>query len=667
MGDVGHLAGVLRFGACFVLVAVYSIHPATADDAFGPRSGCYFGFQGGVAESHSSWQYTNNSPYSAQGNAGPQLIPGQDFSQDRGVIGGQLGCNFALLGPWIGGIEAAFVGDPMDRRKNNYNDLGPYTELVTTNIKSVSTLTGRLGFAIAPDWLVYAKGGFALGLISTSGSTTAALPEFSWVSTEWQPGWTVGAGVEYWLLPRVSLGVEYNYYQFETKEYSGQTSLIDTGPPVAPANPVNHRVSADVQTLMARINFYDPFGYTTVKPALAMDRWRPPGQFSSFVNTTTKYYSWTGSRGSNIFEPYSGNGSLLYVPTTIGVDYYLPSSAKVETRVKTGYVSAHQGTPGEVASYDGPVDSQVSINATFLQFSSIRPQMGVAANLPTGTSYLPDNQRFARMDPDLVEIGSFGAGYNINPTVGFIMGINQTTAVSVSGGYAWQGAFNRETVDLNAQGGYGSFDGVARVNPGDVFTANANVTTEFNKLVLLASFAYMSESKATVDGMAIGRAGARYTANVAATQTIDQRWAVVLNGSWSFQEKNEIVMPGGGFGLEPKNSNSNVVIGSIEPSYIATDTLKLAVNYSFLWRDENYYDQFEGRFIPAKTKHTVGGSATWAFAPGALLEFRGSYSWIHQNDSAYLPVVLVPPSYAIIPPALTYTAWMASVTGSVRF
>jgi opacity protein-like surface antigen len=664
---VGHSVGVLRLGACVALVAAYSIHPAAADDAFGPRSGCYFGIQGGVAESHSPWDYTNNSPYSAQGNAGPQLVPGQDFSQDRPVIGGQLGCNFALLGPWLGGIEAAFFGDPMDRRKNNYNDLGPYTEWVTTNVKSVSSVTGRLGFAIAPDWLVYAKGGFALGLISTSGATTAALPEFSWVATEWHPGWTVGAGVEYWLLPRVSLGVEYNYYQFETKDHSGHTSLIDTGPPVEPANPVNHRVGAEVQTLMARINFYDPFGYTPVMPAVAMDRWRPPGQFSSFVNTSTKYYSWTGTRGSNVFEPYFGKGSQLYVSTTIGVDYYLPSAVKVENRFKTGYVSAHQSTAGQGASYDGPVDSQISINATFLQFSSIRPQIGVAANLPTGTAYLPNNQRFARMDPDLVEVGSYGAGYNINPTAGFVMGINRTTAVSVSGGYAWQGAFIRESVDLNAQGGYGAFDVVRRVNPGDVFTANANMTTEIDKLVVLATFAYMSESKATIDGVASGRAGGRYTANLTATQTIDQRWAVVLNGSWSYQEKNEIVLPGGGFGTEPKNSNSNVVIGSIEPSYIATDTLKLAVNYSFLWRDENYYDQFEDRFIPAKIKHTAGASATWAFAPGALLEFRGSYSWIHQNDSAYLPVVLVPLSVAIIPPALTYNSWMASVTGSVRF
>ena len=43
--------------------------------------------------------------------------------------------------------------------------------------------------------------------------------------------------------------------------------------------------------------------------------------------------------------------------------------------------------------------------------------------------------------------------------------------------------------------------------------------------------------------------------------------------------------------------------------YPLTERLRLGVNYSFLWRDENYYNQFEDQFIPAKTKHSVGRRA----------------------------------------------------------
>ena len=75
---------------------------------------------------------------------------------------------------------------------------------------------------------------------------------------------------------------------------------------------------------------------------------------------------------------------------------FSPNAVKVETRVKGGYVYANQSTQGQNATYEGPVDTQASINATFLNYDNVRPQLGVAVNLPTGTSYLPNNQRFAR-------------------------------------------------------------------------------------------------------------------------------------------------------------------------------------------------------------------------------------------------------------------------------
>ena len=53
---------------------------------------------------------------------------------------------------------------------------------------------------------------------------------------------------------------------------------------------------------------------------------------------------------------------------------------------------------------------------------------------------------------------------------------------------------------------------------------------------------------------------------------------------------------------EPKNSNSHVVIGSIDPGYLVTDRLRVSTNYSFLYRNENFYDQIENQFIPAKSE-----------------------------------------------------------------
>ncbi len=112
-----------------------------------------------------------------------------------------------------------------------------------------------------------------------------------------------------------------------------------------------------------------------------------------------------------------------------------------------------------------------------------------------------------------------------------------------------------------------------------------------------------------------------------------------------------------------------MVIASIEPTYRVTDTLRLGVNYSYLYRDNNYYDQIQDQFIPAKQKHSVGGSATVALTPTANLTFRGSHAWIKQEDSAFLVTTFTPPppAFGFQPPALKFESWAASVAANFSF
>ena len=55
--------------------------------------------------------------------------------------------------------------------------------------------------------------------------------------------------------------------------------------------------------------------------------------------------------------------------------------------------------------------------------------------------------------------------------------------------------------------------------------ATPTYTTQIGKLVLLGSFAYMSEGRVEVDGVESGRQGARYVSNLTASYPIDDRWA----------------------------------------------------------------------------------------------------------------------------------------------
>jgi outer membrane immunogenic protein len=620
--------------------------------------GCYAGGQLGAAHGRSNWRYDGFNPYNSPDPAGPLLVAEETFEQLKAAVGAQVGCNFSYSGPWMIGMEAGLIATPMDRTQDNIVDPTATGSVgsIRTQINAIFSATGRIGFSPTQDWLVYAKGGYAAAYIEASGSV-GDNPGLGWSDANWHHGWTVGAGFEYRLFRNVSVGAEYSYYRFGDRDYFGPF------PTQAPNNPVRLSAGAEVHTAMARINFYHPDS-AAAKTAAAYSSPAFPGRFSSFVNTSAQYGGWEGSRGPNVFQPDRGKGYQVYSPLAMGIDYDTPAY-KVETRAKGGYVYTAQRTDGQTAYYSGPIDTQTSVNVVMLTFESVRPQFGVAMNLPTGTSYLPNNQRFTRIDPDLAMVGSYGAGFNINPTAGFVVGLNQSTAISLSAGYAWQGKFVREAINLDTPFA-GIFNLKQYINPGDVVTANFNITTEVGNTVIYGSFAYMSEGAVEINGIEAGRSGARYVSNLTLNTQLTDRWSIVSNGSWSFSEKNEINV-GGALVPEPKNSNSNVVIGSFEPGYLVTERLRVAANYSFLWRDENFYDQIESQFIPAKTKHTVGLSGRYVVTENSSIEVRGAYSWIEQDPSAILLVDATPTTFAALPPQLNYTAWMVSTAANIRF
>lgn len=634
-------------------------------------SGCYAGGSIGAAMSHSDWRYRNSNPFTSTGNNDPQVISGARFDDSRGVLGAQVGCNAIVSGPWLVGLEASWMGNALNKEKDNGFDpfqgaaFTPFSSIITNEISSVFSITGRLGYALNNDWMIYAKGGYALAKIATSGFLTPSFPIFEWSSTNWQSGWTVGGGVEYRLFRNVTIGAEYAYYNFGSVNHTGPHAVFDLAAG-APANPVVHGVKADMHTVMARVNF--GLGGPVGAQEMPQQDPRFTGTFSAFMSTGPSYTGWTGSRGSNIFAPERGKGYQIYTPMLIGLDYDNAETVKLETRFRGGHVYARHDTPGQTAAYNGPIDSEASINATFQNFDTIKPTLGVSFNIPTGTSYLPNNQRFARMDSDLVDIGSFGAGFNVNPTAGFVIGLNESTALSLSAGYAWQGPFTKEGIDPNAATGFGVFNLKNRIDPGDVFTANANLTTQLDKLSLQMSFAYMSESIMKVDGMEAGKSGGRYVSNLVAQYQFDEQRALTVSVSHNFQEKNEIPAIFGGLIVEPRNSNSHLVTGSVEPSYMLADNLKLAMNYSFLYRSANFYDQINNEFIPAKTKHSVGGTATYSVTETCSIELKGAYSWIHQDTGALLETATLPAVVlASLPPSLNYQAWAASITANLQF
>ena len=84
---------------------------------------------------------------------------------------------------------------------------------MTFNTDWFATLTGRVGYAIVPQALLYVKGGAAWARatysdVDPSGTTYAP---FSGQASATPSGWTIGGGTEYAFRPNWSVFVEYDY------------------------------------------------------------------------------------------------------------------------------------------------------------------------------------------------------------------------------------------------------------------------------------------------------------------------------------------------------------------------------------------------------------------------------------------------------------------------
>jgi outer membrane immunogenic protein len=172
-------------------------------------TGCYIGGHVGgvVSEDNTTSLFGSSISYGSAGFVG----------------GGQIGCDYQFAPGWVAGIEGRAAGTSL---KSSH--AATVTNLVTgTTIPAQFTLnndflasaTARLGHTFADRWLVYVRGGAAWTHEKADDAFTtvggiAVDPSAALSRT----GWTVGAGVDWAFAPHWSAVLEYNYYDFGSKD-----------------------------------------------------------------------------------------------------------------------------------------------------------------------------------------------------------------------------------------------------------------------------------------------------------------------------------------------------------------------------------------------------------------------------------------------------------------
>jgi outer membrane immunogenic protein len=192
-------------------------------------TGFYVGGQVGGAWSAVDWANVN--------------LTGERVNNDASGFmgGGQVGYN-KQFGNLVLGAEATLSGATLS---DDFRSTKPAAWTYSTDINTIATVTGRMGFAV-DQWLVYAKAGWAGGHVDVSGHNAAGPDSFSF--SDWRNGWTIGAGLEYKVTRNIGLGIEYSFMDLGSVHYHGATALG------VPVNIVDQDVQ--VQSVTGRLNFH---------------------------------------------------------------------------------------------------------------------------------------------------------------------------------------------------------------------------------------------------------------------------------------------------------------------------------------------------------------------------------------------------------------------------
>ncbi|HEY1979845.1 MAG TPA: outer membrane beta-barrel protein [Xanthobacteraceae bacterium] len=208
-------------------------------------TGCYAGGNIGAG-----WQRTSTR------DAEPLTPPPLDTGADTGtgvVGGGQIGCDAQVAPNWVVGIQGMFDGADI-----NGSHVAPFayaldtTERFSAKADWLATLTGRIGYAVLPQALLYIKGGAAWVRDHYSDvDPTPAVP-YVGVANATRTGWTLGGGSEYLLGRNWSVFAEYDYIGL------GSDTLPFTyncGAGCGFNNPYHYSEKQNLQTVLVGLNY----------------------------------------------------------------------------------------------------------------------------------------------------------------------------------------------------------------------------------------------------------------------------------------------------------------------------------------------------------------------------------------------------------------------------
>jgi outer membrane immunogenic protein len=206
-------------------------------------TGCYIGGNAGYG-----WQ--TNTP------TDPSFGSDLGHASSGGFMGGgQIGCDYQFSGNWVIGVQGMFDGSSVN---SSYAVPSAYAgdpfETMSFKTDWVGTLTGRIGYVITPQTLLYFKGGGAWSRTSFSDADPSGLSysPFLGQGNALLSGWTIGGGAEYAIDPHLTAFFEYDYIDVRNNNVP---LTYDCGAGCGFANPYPYQETQKTQTVLVGLNY----------------------------------------------------------------------------------------------------------------------------------------------------------------------------------------------------------------------------------------------------------------------------------------------------------------------------------------------------------------------------------------------------------------------------
>ena len=211
--------------SCAALVALWCVSGLVtaselASGSTDTWSGCSAGMQAGVASQASGTVYTGTPDIPGNYDNGSNTATGI-------LAGGHVGCDIER-GRWVLGLQGRLDAANLDGNNNYFEGVG--LSETRTQARWLAALSGRIGLAVTPATLVYARIGVARvrnaytdRCVTQCSATPGEDPSYLATADASRNGWLAGAGMAHQLGKQWSVFAEYQHLDFG----SARTTVAD--------------------------------------------------------------------------------------------------------------------------------------------------------------------------------------------------------------------------------------------------------------------------------------------------------------------------------------------------------------------------------------------------------------------------------------------------------